>query len=196
MEEKPHDWTVEGVWADLMSKYKDLYVDPTTWQGSVLRNAYMPPPDWSSVASAASALVSEPTAPHSLSYHIAGSTGDDIERARLLGWARRQLARFTYKPGWTFKVDVTGDHYFGGGLRVLATMKVEDSYHPGQTIEVGGWSAPMMLPGETGEGRKTDEDWFAFHLTKHIQALEQHESQEWLRRDGKVFDDPHKNDPK
>ena len=65
-----------------------------------------------------------------------------------------------------------------------------------------------VAPDSRGTGRETvvqgrvpvppyladtrDEDAFARWLQHTLLDLERHESQEWLRRDGEIYDDPHR----
>jgi len=55
----------------------------------------------------------------------------------------------------------------------------------GEIVKVGAaHRIPEMLLG--------DHEGFAKWLQRMIFDLERHESQEWLRRDGDIYDDPHK----
>lgn len=99
----------------------------------------------------------------------------ELERA---AWIRRQLVRFTYKKGWSFSVSSNPYACF------TIHFKCEDTYNPGEEIEVGKSTPLWMVP--TG-----DEEVFALWLAGEIKDVEMHESREWLKRDGKIFDDPH-----
>lgn len=91
---------------------------------------------------------------------------------------RRQLAGYTYRPGWTFEL-VEG-HCEGLQVRIVGT--VEDAYHPGRLIDLGinDWLPPVCTPEDL-------DRWLAYRL----QRVEIHEEREWLRRDGRHIDDPH-----
>jgi hypothetical protein len=95
-------------------------------------------------------------------------------------FVRKQLERFTYKEGWTF--DVIKHALTGHALRV--TFRCKDTYNPhGPTIDIGNMTSLLFIPD--------DPDEFARWLGGHLRMMEAHESREWLRRDGKIFDDPH-----
>lgn len=100
-------------------------------------------------------------------------------------WAEEQLKRFTYKPGWTLTmVDPTGP--FGDPF-VRIVFYTEDTYRPGRQIPVTS-QQPLPAPWII----RRDEDKFARYLQDALFKVERHESQEWLRRDGVIFDNPHK----
>jgi hypothetical protein len=102
-------------------------------------------------------------------------------------WVRTQLARFTYKPTWKFELDIfmpLGRRGFAD-IWINVSCEVEDTYHPGHKIRVGGSHLVYV------DGR--NEDLFARQLVGAIQSLEIHESREWLHRDGTIWDNPHKN---
>lgn len=95
------------------------------------------------------------------------------------GWLEKQMDRFSYKPGWWWRVTES--------CSVIVNMSTEDVYNPGRQVTVsGGFDAGYLREG--------DEDMFAYLFAKHIRGLEDHESREWLKRDGVVYDDPHKAD--
>lgn len=110
-------------------------------------------------------------------------------------WLEQQLARFTYKPGWKLQVidarlHTTGnnyrDYYTDEQYFLGITAEFEDTYHPGQRITVGGTHRIWVDPFERNEQH------FARQVQQIIHDLELHESREWLRRDGELFDNPHK----
>lgn len=96
-------------------------------------------------------------------------------------WANEEIARFTYKHGWTFEVAP-------GGFFLQVCMEVEDTHHPGNTVKIGKW-VPLSSMGV----RLRDPALFARMLAATIQEMEIHESREWLRRDGQIYDNPHTN---
>ncbi len=63
-------------------------------------------------------------------------------------------------------------------------MRVENTYHRSEMISIASYANIYV------DGR--DEELFARQLASAILTVEHHESQEWLRRDGVIFDDPHK----
>lgn len=101
----------------------------------------------------------------------------DVER---VAWIQEQLKRFTYKPGWRFSVR---QMLFAGPILTI-TFPCEDTYNPGSMIHV----AKNVLMSSIPHG---DEEEFAKWLAHEFQDVEIHESREWLKRDGKIFDDPH-----
>jgi hypothetical protein len=109
-----------------------------------------------------------------------------------LGWYRAQLARFTYKPLWSFTI-VPGAAWAGAPWwepipEIRVEMLTEDTYNPGRVIRVLG-SRPLYDIGGC------DETAFAMTLASLIAEMEVHEAREWLRRDGEIYDDPHKSTP-
>lgn len=95
-------------------------------------------------------------------------------------WIREQLARYTYKKGWKFSV-VEG--YFGMGF-FQTSFACEDTYNPGVMTEVCKRVPILAVPCG-------NEEAFARWLECEIQDVEIHESREWLKRDGKIYNDPH-----
>lgn len=103
-------------------------------------------------------------------------------------WLTTQLKRFTYKPGWTFEIRLP-DYGFSrfGEFMLYITMRVEDTYHPGRMVEV--FAAKPIYAMDHMDHNETA---FAHMLAGHILEVEHHESREWLRRDGDIYDNPHK----
>lgn len=82
---------------------------------------------------------------------------------------RRVLSECTYRTGWSFSIY---EHPFEGyHLRILAP--VEDSYHPGQTIDLG-----INSPIPPMHSEQAFEQWLAWRLNR----IESHEAREWFRR--------------
>lgn len=104
-------------------------------------------------------------------------------------WLTAQLARFTYKPGWTFFIVPTGRDLSAMGaewaLRIV--VEVQDAYNPRQRIVVAShypiWNGEFLT-----------EEWFTQMVMKNIQGFEIHESREWFRVDGEIYDNPHRED--
>lgn len=101
---------------------------------------------------------------------------------RDLEWYREQLARFTYKPGWKFSIKPT----VFSGVCLFIAMDCEDTYNPGQMITIAKQCPLTFAP-------YGDPEPFAAWLAHEIKDVEIHESREWLKRDGMIYDDPHKN---
>ena len=102
-----------------------------------------------------------------------------------LAWLREQLARFTYRPGWTMTIE---EPFLPGAIayQIKIAYPVVDSRDQRRTIEVGG---RFVVPPMIAEER--DEKLFAHWLASTLLDCEWHESREWLRRDGDIYDDPH-----
>lgn len=102
-----------------------------------------------------------------------------------VAWLRRQVARYTYKPGWNLVVDDCDT-----GLVCLAVYYLApDSYDPDRTIKIARVEA--VPPYIT---RLRDPEAFGLWLSHVLVDAEVHESREWLRRDGKILNDPHRKD--
>jgi len=99
-------------------------------------------------------------------------------------WFREQLARFSYRPGWRLSINPGMSLWASGTLIVRYTAP--DSHHPERNIPITFQAA--LPPGEVFGGR---EELFAEWLQSTLLDLEQHESREWLRRDGEIYDNPH-----
>lgn len=106
-----------------------------------------------------------------------------------MAWGQEQLKRFTYKPGWRMQLDPPLESLaeFDPDAILSIRFKTEDTYNPGRTVEIGmNQRIPM------GMLSKRNEDLFARYLLDAIFKAERHEAQEWLKRDGVIFDNPHK----
>jgi hypothetical protein len=119
-----------------------------------------------------------------------GRCGSDLK-----AWLVAQLARFTYKPGWTFEI-VDPPAFTSLALFYLRmSFEAEDTYHPGRTVRVGG--IYPLYDDRYDQRSDDDPEWaerrFAMTLARHILDAERHEAREWLRRDGQIYDDPHKD---
>lgn len=100
-------------------------------------------------------------------------------------WLQQQLARYTYKPGWT--LEIRNDVQRGPMLRIGYTAP--DSRGTDIPVPVSGRfpipPAFVEMPSEIGEQE------FGAWLGYVLMEAERHESQEWLRRDGTILNDPH-----
>ena len=94
-----------------------------------------------------------------------------------LDWMRDQLSRCSYKPGWSF--DVIYEH---GVMQLVTRYEAADSRYPDRRL---------VLKGHKSLPVTADADVFARHVFEGIMNAERHEAQEWFRRDGVLFDDPH-----
>lgn len=105
-------------------------------------------------------------------------TGPDTDQ----DWVCRQLARYTYKPGWglTFS-EHAGWIYLD--IRYLAP----DSRGSGQTVKIG---RTQVVPAHVTVHR--DPDRFQRWLHMLTRDMELHELDEWFRCDGELVNDPHR----
>lgn len=108
-----------------------------------------------------------------------------------LAWLRAQLERHTYRPNWRMAINderptQTSVWMHGGDHHLVVKAIVQNSYQPDRQIEIASRS---MVPPYLAEMR--DELEFTRWLQQAIFDIEMHESREWLRRDGKLFDNPH-----
>jgi hypothetical protein len=104
-----------------------------------------------------------------------------------LEWLRQQLSRYSYRPTWTFEVEHIPDPLWGPDKYMIITrFKVMNSYPPHQEIEIRSLEpVPSFIVEHQDEG--VFKNWFPVM----IWHVEQHESKEWLRRDGILVNDPH-----
>lgn len=94
-------------------------------------------------------------------------------------WLTRELERWSYKPGW--RLSVSNNMFMP---HFMTSFKCEDTYNPGSMIEPCKATPLFRVPIH-------DEDVFARWLAREVRDVEIHESREWLKRDGKIYDDPH-----
>lgn len=99
-----------------------------------------------------------------------------------IDWLTKQLARYTYKPGYTMTIV----RELGSAPFLLVEFVTTDSR---QTDKQGRIKFRRMVPyylGGVGMERQFG-DWLQHQLVD----LEVHELREWLRLDGEIRDDPH-----
>lgn len=103
-------------------------------------------------------------------------------------WLDQQLHRFRYKPQFHCAVAETDPWAAARGTYNLRIwFRTEDTYNPGRTLTITGIH---MVPPYFLDRRDADE--FAQWLLHTLCSLEEHEAREWFRRDGEIFDNPHK----
>lgn len=106
------------------------------------------------------------------------------ESTNALTWLREQLARYTYRPGWSLTIEPGAGMF--DGARIIVDYQTADSRDPSRTIPIrGSFVVPLALAD------MRDADLFARWLLDVLFEAERHESREWLRRDGRIYDDPH-----
>lgn len=92
---------------------------------------------------------------------------------------RQVFAEFTYRPGWTFTV--VEDRFEGLHLHIDYTM--ENSYRPEEPF-----TANVISPLPPMRDVEAVKDWLLWRLCR----IEVHEACEWLRFDGELIRDPHR----
>lgn len=98
-------------------------------------------------------------------------------------WVWEQLDRCSYKPGWSLYAGLDG---MVQKPYVMATFDAPDARGGNKSVNVGSRSNP---PDDVVKSRS--ESGFMIWLHQFLLNMEQHELQEWLRRDGKLWNDPH-----
>ena len=99
-------------------------------------------------------------------------------------WMHDQLRRCDYKPNWSWKVMM----YRYDHPALETCFNAPNSYDPLQMTTVKGFAVPP-----TSVLKARSPEMFVAWLAHTMLALETHESQEWLRHDNKVWNDPHKS---
>ena len=104
-------------------------------------------------------------------------------------WATKQLERYTYRPKWNMWIERRGhDRELWDAFPMLCIdYEATDAYHHNSTVMQ---RFRTHVPGDIIERR--DEEYFALWLQDTLFEVEQHESREFLHRDGVIYDDPHK----
>lgn len=92
---------------------------------------------------------------------------------------RKHLQRLSYKPGFVFEV-YDGRHE---GQHLVIRATVENSYRPGETVELDIHSPLPPMPSV---------DYFEAWLLWRLQRIEVHEAMEWFKRDRAPVCDPHR----
>lgn len=116
---------------------------------------------------------------------LLGEGGTFREAAERLAWLQHELARFTYRPGWVLSIEGP-DIGPGWGFFLRISYPAADAYHPERMI-----TARSVRPVPGLLGPKFGSEGFGRWLAHELMEVERHESREWLRREGLVFDDPH-----
>lgn len=102
---------------------------------------------------------------------------------------RKELARYTYRPGWELTLDESGNLGFGGVTILTVAYEAPDARNPDQTIKV---VARRTVPEFALDPELDGDNFFPVWLQSVLFDVELHESREWLRRDGVLYEDPHK----
>lgn len=94
-----------------------------------------------------------------------------------------RISRYSYKPGWALTI---GEHEGKPAVVVLASVP-----------DVLGRKERFVLRGAktiTPTVERMSDEQLDGWIDRLLQAMESHERREWLRRDGKPVDDPHRKD--
>lgn len=111
-----------------------------------------------------------------------------------LPWMREQLARYTYRPGWRLSIDPGG--FPDGPAVLIIDYPAIDSRNPERELRFT-CRRPLTYLWPTDPDRLSPTLRQALYVTfgqevqRAIFDTEMHESREWLRCDGALFDDPH-----
>lgn len=155
----------------LTDPYKTVVV-PTTLAGGLVEDAKR----WRSVM----AHLSGPPKPPALTPTLMGSADQR--------WVHEQLKRYVYKP--TFTVEVRPVPVPVGAyapVTVHMQMMVLDARGSERVMPT---SMTLAVPHLIVDSR--DADQLGIWLRHCIQRMEDHEIDEWFRRDGEIVDDPHR----
>lgn len=112
--------------------------------------------------------------------HLVGIDRIQSSRAAIQVWD--QLNRCDYKPGWSWRLD----NLDGGHLYLIVEYPTTNTYSPNEPVSVRG---KIEIPPY--EVQYWSEERFMHWLAQRMVDLEIHESREWLRRDGALWDNPH-----
>ncbi len=96
-----------------------------------------------------------------------------------LAWIGEQLAKTSYKPGWTFELEI--EKYVGPAI--VIAFETGDAYNPGKKFTAESIFLVVDAP--------TDAAMFARWLLAAACAAEIHEACESFKVDGKLVLDPH-----
>jgi hypothetical protein len=99
-----------------------------------------------------------------------------------------ELGRWDYKPGWHLEIVSDPNLPEWSRCTLIVRLDADDAREPGRKARI---QSRHDLPGHLID---TSEE-FARFLQEILLEAERHEMREWLRRDGEIFDDPHKEGP-
>jgi hypothetical protein len=105
-------------------------------------------------------------------------------------WLQGQLDRYSYRPRWQWLIEqAAADGFWGPGFQVRVTFWATDAHDQGQEVRI-----ISVQPVPSFVVQERDPALFARWFQMTIFEVEKHESREWLRRDGHLVDDPHKQE--
>lgn len=110
---------------------------------------------------------------------------EDLEKG--FRWVTKLIARFTYKPGWTFDLGRLPESH--DSIRLEVRFYAPDSRGeeilPKTTSVTGTFDVPLRIWSVQDEA----EFWVWLHHV--LEYMERHELDEWFTIDGKLLRDPH-----
>jgi hypothetical protein len=106
-------------------------------------------------------------------------------------WLQQQLNRYAYKPSWVWRLDEGTPSLWNARFYVCIEFSAMDAWNPPKVIQL---KSVVPVPPWIPECR--DPIMFKRWFQTAIFETELHESREWLRLDGQLVDDPHKDDRK
>jgi hypothetical protein len=101
-------------------------------------------------------------------------------------WLAVELARYTYKPGWSLQVEQSGTIQC-----IVVRYTALDSRAAQFARRDIALTVRLYVPPFIEHG-----DEFAMWLLMALTSIEEHEAREWLRRDGEIYADPHGQAPR
>ena len=103
-------------------------------------------------------------------------------------WLQSQLDRYTYRSGWAWTLHGQSDNYWSATFTVEITFSAVDAHDPSSNCVIFSRQAipPFVM-------QERDPELFKRWFQTTIFNVEMHESREWLRRDGVLVEDPHKD---
>lgn len=112
-------------------------------------------------------------------------------------WLNAELSRYTYKPGWTFRLlprETVGWEHPSVELEI--SFRAPDSRaQPGTVPRISEVTQVTMLAEAEVERFREFPELFRAKIRHLIITLEMHEMDEWLRYDGELVSDPHAAEP-
>lgn len=106
-------------------------------------------------------------------------------------WLRSERARYSYRPGWYLSIEWPASFDSHDLPKLVVNYRANDSNDPERIIDL---TFRTIIPPAVVEG--CDPDLFAEWLRHVLLHVEEHELDEWLRRDRIRVSDPHtRSDP-
>lgn len=112
----------------------------------------------------------------------------DMDIDKRLDRAEKLLSRFNYKPNVNFKIDREASRLIGNKLCLQIKMETASREDLSKTTTI---VSRELIPSEAFD----QDQQFLDYMRKELHDLEIHESDEFIRFDGKLSFDPHKRGP-